>query len=68
MDWLEILDLIQSVGNRKWEATSAGKDALKDWRLVRPEALESFDYSETSTIEIAAPPAEIAMANFCCYT
>lgn len=61
MDWLEILDLIQSIGNRKWEATSAGKDALKDWHLIRPEALESFDYSETSTIEIAAPPAEIAM-------
>lgn len=59
MDWLEILDLIQGIGNRKWEATSAGKDALKDWCLVRPEALEFFG-SETSEIEIAAPP-EITM-------
>ena len=47
MDWLEMLDLIQNIGNRKWAATSAGKEALKDWRLVRPGALEFFD-SETS--------------------
>jgi len=60
MDWLEILGLIQNIGNRKWEATSAGKDVLKDWCLVHPEALELFD-SETSEIEIAAPPAEIEM-------
>lgn len=60
MDWLEILDLIQSIGNRKWETTSAGKDALKNWCLVRPEALESFDF-KTGEIEIADPPAEIAM-------
>lgn len=60
MDWLEMLDLIQNIGNRKWAATSDGKDALKDWCLVRPEALAFFD-SETSEIEIAAPPAEIAM-------
>ena len=55
-----MLDLIQNIGNRKWAATSAGKDALKDWCLVRPGALEFFD-SEASEIEIAAPPAEIAM-------
>lgn len=60
MDWLEMLDLIQGVGNRKWAVTPAGEDALKDWCLVRPEALASFD-AETSEIEIAAPPAEIAM-------
>ena len=59
MDWLEILELIQCVGNRKWEATPAGKEALNDWHLIRPEALASFN-SETSEIEIAAPPAEIA--------
>lgn len=60
MDWLEMLDLIQNIGNRKWAATSAGKDALKDWCLIRPGALEFFD-SEASEIEIAVPPAEIAM-------
>lgn len=60
MDWLEVLDLIQSVGNRKWGVTSAGKEALKNWCLVRPEALETLD-SETNTIEITPPSAEIAM-------
>lgn len=60
MDWLEVLDLIQNIGNRKWEATSAGKDALKNWCLVRPEALEPLD-SETNAIEITSPPAEIEM-------
>ena len=34
MDWLEMLGLTQCIGNRKWEATSAGRDALKDWCLV----------------------------------
>lgn len=58
MDWLEILELIQGIGNRKWEATQLGRDLLKDWCLVRPEALDSFD-SETGEIEIAPPPAEI---------
>lgn len=60
MDWLEMLDLIQCIGNRKWEATSAGRDAVKSWCLVPPEALDFF-YSETSKMEITAPPAEIAM-------
>lgn len=59
MDWLEILDLIQGIGNRKWEATTSGKEALKNWCLVRPEALDSLD-TESNEIEIAPPPAEIA--------
>ena len=60
MDWLEVLDLIQGVGNRKWEATAAGREALKDWCLVTPDALETLD-SNPDDIEIMEPPAEIAM-------
>lgn len=60
MDWLEVLGLIQAVGNRKWEITEAGEDALSGWYLVTPDALESADegYEE---IEIAEPPEEIAI-------
>lgn len=60
MDWLEVLGLIQMIGNRKWDITAEGKDALKEWILVSPEAIDSFD-SDTAGFEIANPPAEIAM-------
>ena len=60
MDWLEVLELIQGVGNRKWEATLAGREALKDWFLVTPDVLEPID-SGLSDIKIAEPPTEIAI-------
>lgn len=60
MDWLEVLGLIQGIGNRQWEATVAGRDALTDWCLVTPDVLESLD-SDSSDIEIADPPEEIAV-------
>lgn len=60
MDWLEVLGLIQAIGNRKWEVTSSGREALKEWCLVDPEAIKFMD-SEPDDIEIADPPEEIAI-------
>lgn len=60
MDWLETLDLIQGIGNRKWEVTIDGRAALNDWCLVTPNVLEIHN-SDLSNIEIDEPPAEIAI-------
>ena len=60
MDWLEVLELIEGVGNRKWRATAVGKSILKNWSLVSPSILESFD-SDLENIEIIDPPHEIAV-------
>lgn len=60
MDWLEVLGLIQAIGNRKWEVTDSGREALKDWCLVNPEALEYMD-ADMNDIEIDDPPEEIAI-------
>lgn len=58
MDWLEVLDMIQCVGNRKWSLTSDGLNFLDQLLLVTPEALES-DLAEAEGNTIAPPPAEI---------
>ena len=58
MDWLEVLDLIQCVGNRKWSLTNDGLDFLDNLLLVAPEALDSA-LTETGEITIAPPPADI---------
>ena len=58
MDWLEVLDLIQCVGNRKWSLTNDGLNFLDHLLLVTPEALDSA-LPETGEITIASPPAEI---------
>jgi hypothetical protein len=60
MDWLEVLELIEGIGNRKWKITAAGRAAIEDWYLVTPSALESSD-SDSGDIEISEPPAEIAI-------
>ena len=60
MDWLEVLGLIEDIGNRKWGATAAGIIALKAWHLISPDALDSFDY-DAGDVEIAEPPTEIAV-------
>ncbi len=64
MDWLEVLGYIQCGGNHKWETTTAGREALEGWRLVTPEVLEPLD-SDSSSIEVAEPPAEIEMLLKC---
>lgn len=60
MDWLEVLGLIEAIGNHKWEITTAGRDALKDWYLVSPHVIELPD-SVTGDVEITEPPSEIAI-------
>lgn len=60
MDWLEVLELIQPIGNRKWEVTEQGKAALKEWCIVSPEVLE-FEDSDMGEMEITEPPVEIAV-------
>ncbi len=60
MDWLEVLDLIQGVGNRKWEATISGKDFLEKCTLVSPHIFKCLE-NDSNDIEIVEPPTEIAM-------
>lgn len=56
MDWLEVLDLIQSVGNRKWGATKEGESLLDSWILISPEVVEVHCVEAEINIP-AAPPA-----------
>lgn len=60
MDWLEVLGLIQAIGNRKWQVTESGQKALKEWYLVNPEAIELMD-ADSNDVEITDPPDEIAI-------
>ncbi len=60
MGWLEVLELIQGIGNRKWQVTEEGYNALKNWRLVSPDIIDSFE-SVTNDISILDPPHEIAI-------
>ena len=57
MDWLEVLGLIECVGNRKWSATAEGLAFLDEIILVTPDALEISKYEEDITI--AEAPYEI---------
>lgn len=58
MDWLEVLELIQCVGNRRWGLTEEGKSILEEWVLVTPAVIDS-NASVAEEIHIAPPPAEI---------
>ena len=60
LDWLEVLGLIQGVGNRRWQVTEEGYNALKSWSLVSPDIIASFE-SVTNDISISEPPHEIAI-------
>ena len=60
LDWLEVLELIQGVGNRKWQVTEEGYNALKSWSLVSPDIIASFE-TVTNDISISEPPHEIAI-------
>lgn len=60
LDWLEVLGLIQGIGNRKWQVTEEGYNALKNWRLVSPDIIASFE-TVTNDISISDPPHEIAI-------
>lgn len=58
MDWLEVLGLIQGIGNRKWSLTEDGLNFLGEWPLVTPEVVV-FSLTEADEITIAPPPTEI---------
>ena len=60
MDWLEVLGLIEAIGNRKWKITKVGKETLKNWSIIGPEVLE-YEDSDTDEIEIIDPPIEIGV-------
>lgn len=60
MDWLEVLGLIEGIGNRKWEISTEGKKALNSWNLISPDVLEPIEI-ESNEVEIASPPEEIAI-------
>lgn len=56
MDWLEVLDLIECIGNRKWGVTTKGLAFLEKILLVSSNALEP---SKEEEITITEAPYEI---------
>ena len=60
LDWLEVLELIQPVGSRKWQVTKAGYSALSDWNIVTPNIISSFE-NVINDISVSTPPYEIAI-------
>lgn len=60
MDWLEALDLIQGIGNRKWEITKSGRELLKTWEIISLDDIELLEVS-SDEIDIQDPPEEIAV-------
>ncbi len=59
MDWLEVLGLIDIIGNRKWILTEDGKKALQEWVLITPEMLKIFEKNDV-VYEISEAPVEIS--------
>lgn len=57
MDWQEVLGLIEAIGNRRWQITSAGRTLLDGRMIVTPEA---FSGEHEHVAEIPEPPTEIA--------
>ena len=60
MDWLEVLELIEPIGNNKWSILEKGKSALSEWLIVTPELLESFEQEEK---EYILPEVPTGIAN-----
>lgn len=58
MDWLEVLGLIEAVGNRKWALTEYGKKALDEWIILTPEII-NIDANDAAETVITPPPVEI---------
>lgn len=58
MDWLEVLGLIQSVGNRKWGLTQEGNEILQEWPLITSGVIDTT-LTESEDISVSAPPSEI---------
>ena len=59
MDWLEVLDLIEALGGRKWKTTEQGKRLLKGWTIVSPAVVKTLSADSFEEITIQGPPPEI---------
>ncbi|MDO4943513.1 MAG: hypothetical protein Q4E73_11880 [Lachnospiraceae bacterium] len=59
MDWLEVLELIEYVGNRKWALTEEGKSAISEWLIISADVVE-MKLTEDEELSILPPPMEIA--------
>ncbi len=59
MDWLEVLELIECVGNRKWGVTDDGKSAIHEWSMISAD-VANLTLAEEEEISIMPPPMEIA--------
>ena len=59
MDWLEVLELIECVGNRKWGLTTEGKSAISEWSIISADVVD-MTLTEDEDINILPPPMEIA--------
>lgn len=57
MDWLEVLGMIEGVGNRRWKATDAGRFFLEGRMVVSPSA---FEGGQQEDVELADAPPEIS--------
>ncbi|SEA63202.1 Restriction endonuclease [Pseudobutyrivibrio sp. ACV-2] len=57
-DWLEVLGMIEAVGNRKWGLTDEGKKAIQDWPLVSSDVVDHTE-ENNQDIQITPAPTEI---------
>lgn len=57
-DWLEVLGMIEAVGNRKWGLTAEGKKAIQDWPLVSSDVVDHTE-ENNQDIQITPAPTEI---------
>lgn len=58
MEWLEVLEMTQAMGDYKWSITEEGKKALSSWCIVQPESLILYQ-SEDAEVVIEDAPSEI---------
>lgn len=58
MDWLEVLCLIDPVGNRKWGLTQDGKKSLKEWLIFNSDLI-IFTTNQVEEIKVSPAPIEI---------
>ena len=60
INWLEVLGLVQALGQKKWGVTDAGKKALKEWYIIDSEVLKENEAFMTE-LQIKTPPKEIEL-------
>ncbi len=57
-DWLEVLGLIEAVGNRKWGVSLEGKKAIEDWPIISSDVIDHVN-ENSQNIQILPAPTEI---------